>query len=115
MISSYTGSTSLTLVQDNGASMRINGVELVSNFPIDSVFTNTVTYNLVASQAYDIEIDWVDYGGPGGITLKWDIGAGSVAIPAERFAIKSDVGSSPVQISVACPGKYEQVPSTTDQ
>ncbi|CAI2363878.1 unnamed protein product [Moneuplotes crassus] len=110
-----TGAYTLSLVQDNGSTLRINGVALINKFRLDWYGTDYVTYNFNAFETYEVQIDWVDFSGPGGIKLGWDSGSGDMFIPPENYAVANDIGSSPLQISVSCPEGYEQVSSTTDQ
>lgn len=93
----------------------INGVELVSNYLVDLFQTDVVSYTFNAFEIYDIRIDWVDFGGPGGLRMSWDLGSGVQVIPDENYAISQDIGTSPLQISVTCTEKYEEVTATTDQ
>ncbi|CAI2381653.1 unnamed protein product [Moneuplotes crassus] len=109
------GSTKMALTQDDGASLIINGEEIIDKFPNYWWGTAYATYNLHAFETYDIEVKFVDYGNAAVIKLGWDIGNGPVTIPSENFSKSNDVGASPIQVSVNCFGSYQQVPSTTNQ
>ncbi|CAI2372118.1 unnamed protein product [Moneuplotes crassus] len=109
------GTCNITLLQDDGATLKINGVAQISNYGIGMFGSTIFSYNFNAFETYDLGIDWMEKTAGAALVLSWDCGAGSVLISSVNYASTDDIGGSPLQISVGCPDKYEQVPSTTDQ
>ncbi|CAI2372976.1 unnamed protein product [Moneuplotes crassus] len=115
LTSFQSGTCNLSLLQDDGADFKINGVAEISNYGVRMFDTTSFNYFFNAFETYDLEIDWIDILYAAALRLSWDCGSGSILIPPENYATASDVGTSPLQISAVCPDKYEQTPSTTDQ
>ncbi|CAI2370222.1 unnamed protein product [Moneuplotes crassus] len=115
LTSFQSGTCSLSLLQDDGADFKINGVAEISNYGVQMFGTTSFNYVFNAFETYDLEIDWIDIQYGAALSLSWDCGSGSILIPPENYATASDVGISPLQVSAVCPDKYEQTPSTTDQ
>ncbi|CAI2381897.1 unnamed protein product [Moneuplotes crassus] len=109
------GTYNMAMLHDDGSSIKINGYAKISMFGTPGEFTNTFSHHFNAFETYDLEIDWIDSGGEAALALRWDSGSGSITIPSENYAIADDIATSPLQISVSCPDKYEQVSSTTNQ
>ncbi|CAI2377858.1 unnamed protein product [Moneuplotes crassus] len=115
LISFQSGTCDLELFQDDGATLKINGAAQISNYGNTMHGSTNFIYNFNAFEIYDLHIDWKEKTQGFALRLFWDCGAGKVIISSENYAFTSDIGGSPIQISVGCPDKYEQVPSTTDQ
>ncbi|CAI2375785.1 unnamed protein product [Moneuplotes crassus] len=109
------GTCDLELFQDDGATLKINGAAQISNYGNTMHGSTNFAYTFNAFETYDLHIDWMEKTDGAHLRFYWDCGAGKVIISSENYAIASDIGRSPLQVSVGCSDKYEQVPSTTDQ
>ncbi|CAI2369382.1 unnamed protein product [Moneuplotes crassus] len=109
------GACTISVLQDDGATIQINGVTKMNNYGKTMFDTENFSYNFNAFETYDLEIDWKDKTEGAKLKLYWNFGSGKTLIPTENYAATVDVDTSPLQVSAVCPDKYEQTPSTTDQ
>ncbi|CAI2363969.1 unnamed protein product [Moneuplotes crassus] len=115
LISFQSGNCTVSATQDDGADVKINGVAHVSNYGINKASSTSFDYNFNAFETYDLKIDWKNLAGPGVIKLYWQCVGDKIIIPPKNYGYAEDLGASLLQVSVVCPEKYEQTPSTTDQ